>query len=436
MKKNTAGVSTPSLDDNTSSVNDHDEVEPNTPEDFKVILETVFEDSGDRIDTNARSIAKITDLMSRLSTQMTKLMSERNNGSSSIIQVDNNRGSSTNAGSSLVDLTGSPHQYASTLTEFPRFDGDDEKPWSRMRATDISSRFGAPYDDPMAELMELKQTGNVREVNEQFDSYLSRLQLPPQYALRCFMTALNEDISNINMALDFTMFFEALDLTLLEDVVRPFASSLRALVSLPRAAFEALDVTQAQRSVIQSAVAYLIRLGVLFIVENILEAAALPAVNALKQTEAFRMIHKEADVVVPALINNECQLRKTKAKMKSQPKSKNSQEESAVAFEELTTHTSSKNASSSKKTKPSKKDVGTPALRLVKKQFNCEQYYMMAGTYDKMVVYGLDKWDKGTLEMSIGNMGRCGSLFLWLILEVKDLLKGDEVLYVEKSQAM
>ncbi|GJT18445.1 hypothetical protein Tco_0766680 [Tanacetum coccineum] len=165
MKKNTAGVSTPSLDDNTSSVNVHDEVEPNTPEDFKVILKTVFEAFGDRIDTNAQSIAKITDLMSRLSTQMTKLMSERNNGSSSIIQVDNNRGSSTNAGFSLVDLTGSPHQYA--------------------------SRFGAPYDDPMAELMELKQTGNVREVHEQFDSYLSRLQLPPQC---CFMTALNEDI--------------------------------------------------------------------------------------------------------------------------------------------------------------------------------------------------------------------------------------------------
>ncbi|GJT88398.1 hypothetical protein Tco_1070115 [Tanacetum coccineum] len=72
---------------------------------------------------------------------------------------------------------------------------------------------------------------------------------------------------------------------------------------------------------------------------------------------------KEADVVVPALINNEGQLPKTKAKRKSQPKSKSkkSQEESTVASEELTTQTSSKKASSSKKTKPSKKDVGTPA---------------------------------------------------------------------------
>ncbi|GKB38272.1 hypothetical protein Tco_0883214 [Tanacetum coccineum] len=50
--------------------------------------------------------------------------------------------------------------------------------------------------------------------------------------------------------------------------------------------------------------------------------------------------------------------------MKSQPKNKNRQEESTVAFEELTTHTSSKKASSSKKTKPSKKDVGTPALEV------------------------------------------------------------------------
>nr|GEV85976.1 DNA topoisomerase, type IA, core [Tanacetum cinerariifolium] len=71
---------------------------------------------------------------------------------------------------------------------------------------------------------------------------------------------------------------------------------------------------------------------------------------------------KEADVVVPALINNEGQPPKTKAKRKSQPKSRKNQEESTVAFEELTTQTSSKKVSSSKKTKPSKKDVGTPAL--------------------------------------------------------------------------
>lgn len=246
MKKNTVGVSTLSLDGDTSSVNDHDEAEPNTPEDFKVILKTVFEDFGARIDSNAQSIAKITDLMSGLSTQMTKLMSERNMGSSSIIQGDNNHGSSTNPGSSLVDLIGSPHQYASRLTkiEFPRFGGDDVRGWllkveqffslDRIRedtklplailhlegkalqwhqgymqnrnqvvpnwkqyVSDISSRFGAPYDDPMAELMELKQTGTVTEVHEQFDSILSRLQLPPQYALSCFMTALNEDISNM-----------------------------------------------------------------------------------------------------------------------------------------------------------------------------------------------------------------------------------------------
>lgn len=70
---------------------------------------------------------------------------------------------------------------------------------------------------------------------------------------------------------------------------------------------------------------------------------------------------KEADVVVPALINNEGQLPKAKAKRKSQPKRKKNQEESTIASEELTTQTSSKKVSSSKKTKPSKKDVETPA---------------------------------------------------------------------------
>ncbi|GKF12366.1 retrotransposable element Tf2, partial [Tanacetum coccineum] len=59
---------------------------------------------------------------------------------------------------------------------------------------DITSRFGAPYDDPMAELMELKQTGSVTEVHDQFDCILSRLQLPPKYAMSCFLSILNEEI--------------------------------------------------------------------------------------------------------------------------------------------------------------------------------------------------------------------------------------------------
>ncbi|GJV00143.1 retrotransposon-related protein [Tanacetum coccineum] len=62
---------------------------------------------------------------------------------------------------------------------------------------DITSRFGAPYDDPMAELMELKQTGSVTEVHDQFDCILSRLQLPPKYAMSCFLSILNEEISNM-----------------------------------------------------------------------------------------------------------------------------------------------------------------------------------------------------------------------------------------------
>ncbi|GJT09394.1 ribonuclease H-like domain-containing protein [Tanacetum coccineum] len=45
-------------------------------------------------------------------------------------------------------------------------------------------------------------------------------------------------------SIDFAGFFEALDLTLLEDVVRPFASSLGVLVRLPEEAFEELHVTE------------------------------------------------------------------------------------------------------------------------------------------------------------------------------------------------
>ncbi|GJS00216.1 retrotransposon-related protein [Tanacetum coccineum] len=62
---------------------------------------------------------------------------------------------------------------------------------------DIMSRFGAPYDDPIAELMELKQTGSVTKVHDLFDCILSRLQLPPKYAMSCFLSILNEEISNM-----------------------------------------------------------------------------------------------------------------------------------------------------------------------------------------------------------------------------------------------
>lgn len=48
--------------------------------------------------------------------------------------------------------------------------------------TDITGRFGEPFDDPMAELMELRQTTTVKDYRDEFDGIISRLQLSPTNA--------------------------------------------------------------------------------------------------------------------------------------------------------------------------------------------------------------------------------------------------------------
>lgn len=43
---------------------------------------------------------------------------------------------------------------------------------------DITGRFGEPFDDPMAELMELKQTTTVKEYHDEFDNHLQIAIIP------------------------------------------------------------------------------------------------------------------------------------------------------------------------------------------------------------------------------------------------------------------
>lgn len=62
----------------------------------------------------------------------------------------------------------------------------------------LSARFGKHYNDPMVELVGLKQAGTITELHDQFDVIISRLQLQPEYALSCFLAALDDEISNIS----------------------------------------------------------------------------------------------------------------------------------------------------------------------------------------------------------------------------------------------
>jgi len=56
-------------------------------------------------------------------------------------------------------------------------------------------RFGVkPLDDPLAELMKLRQMGTMEQYQESFDSLLNRVDLPTPHAISCLLSGLNEKI--------------------------------------------------------------------------------------------------------------------------------------------------------------------------------------------------------------------------------------------------
>ena len=58
---------------------------------------------------------------------------------------------------------------------------------------DITYRFGELYDDPMADLKALKQTGTIQEYHDSFDSLASRLNLSQEHLLSCYLGGLDEE---------------------------------------------------------------------------------------------------------------------------------------------------------------------------------------------------------------------------------------------------
>lgn len=60
----------------------------------------------------------------------------------------------------------------------------------------LLDRFGAEFDDPMSELVKLKQTGGVVEFQEAFDIAMTRLNLEPGYDVSIFLEGLKLELGD------------------------------------------------------------------------------------------------------------------------------------------------------------------------------------------------------------------------------------------------
>ncbi|XP_019451923.1 PREDICTED: uncharacterized protein LOC109354024 [Lupinus angustifolius] len=58
----------------------------------------------------------------------------------------------------------------------------------------LLERFGDVCDDPMAELMKLRQKSTIVEYHEEFDAIITRLDLSEDYMLSCFLGGLKNDV--------------------------------------------------------------------------------------------------------------------------------------------------------------------------------------------------------------------------------------------------
>ena len=73
---------------------------------------------------------------------------------------------------------------AYTFGQWPTWDGYKEA---------IMGRFGQqPLDDPLSELMQLRQVGSVEQYQDAFDALLIRIEdLPVSHAIGCFLSLIH-----------------------------------------------------------------------------------------------------------------------------------------------------------------------------------------------------------------------------------------------------
>ena len=215
---------------------------------IEVSLRTMLEDQNQRlintcnnnnvnIEQNAKSIAELNQLLLGLSMQVAKLVESNENRDSA---------NSHNNGEREHINSESHNRYPNfaarmTKVDFPKFDGTELRSWLyrcnqffqldevtdsqkvRLAAIhleakallwhqtymqrrnqvlpswtqyteDITTRFGDLYDDPMADLKALKQTGSVQDYHDAFDALTSRLTLSEEYLLSCYLGGLADEI--------------------------------------------------------------------------------------------------------------------------------------------------------------------------------------------------------------------------------------------------
>uniref|UniRef100_A0A803N5L5 Retrotransposon gag domain-containing protein n=1 Tax=Chenopodium quinoa TaxID=63459 RepID=A0A803N5L5_CHEQI len=171
------------------------------------------------IDKNCKSISELNDLMLGLPVQITKLISNGNNIPRSGLETHE------------PEPPPKHSQYLTRLTkvEFPKFNGLDLKSWIfkcnqffdldsvKDFDKDITARFGDLYDDPMADLKSLKQTGSVQEYHDSFDALASRIELSEPYLLSCYLAGLEEEVQLAVRMFNSTTLQQALCLAKLQE---------------------------------------------------------------------------------------------------------------------------------------------------------------------------------------------------------------------------
>jgi len=70
---------------------------------------------------------------------------------------------------------------------------DNLPPWEEYTKI-VLERFGEVVEDPMADLMKLRQKGFVTNYHEEFDCLVARVELWEEHKLSCFLEGLKQEV--------------------------------------------------------------------------------------------------------------------------------------------------------------------------------------------------------------------------------------------------
>ncbi|GKC87848.1 hypothetical protein Tco_1148497, partial [Tanacetum coccineum] len=88
-----------------------------------------------------------------------------------------------------------------TKIEFPKFGGDDVRgwvykynvPWGNYRAA-ILQRFGNAFDDPLAEIKNVRHVTTIKDYQNSFDKLISRVDFPVDHLVSFYIDRLQTDM--------------------------------------------------------------------------------------------------------------------------------------------------------------------------------------------------------------------------------------------------